>query len=180
MGGADKTALPFAGTTVLDHLLDSLPADWPVVCVGEARHTQRSVTWTRESPPGGGPVAGMAAGLALVATPLVLLLAGDLPFAGPAAAHLALVAGKRRAISPPFPATSAVVATDEEGRAQPLLGAYRTEALRRAVPDEPGGARLMGVLEHLGVEFVPLDDRACLDVDTPESLARATQLAARS
>jgi molybdopterin-guanine dinucleotide biosynthesis protein A len=73
-----------------------------------------------------------------------------------------------------------VVATDEEGRAQPLLGAYRTEALRRAVPDEPGGARLMGVLEHHGVEFVPLDDRACLDVDTPESLARATQLAARS
>jgi molybdopterin-guanine dinucleotide biosynthesis protein A len=182
MGGADKTALPFGDGTVLDHLLDSLPADWPVVCVGESRHTHRVVTWTRESPPGGGPVAGMAAGLAVVDTPVCVLVAGDMPFAGSAAAHLAslvpLVAAKRGAMSPLSAATSedGAVGVDGTGRAQPLLGAYRTDALRRAVPDEPGGTSLMAVVEALRVELVRLEDPACLDVDTPESLGRARNL----
>ena len=191
MGGADKTALPFGGTTVLDHLLDSLPATWPTVCVGEPRPTRRDVGWTRESPPGGGPVAGMAAGLARVATPVVVLLAGDLPFAGPAAAHLASVL-----VGPPAPSTPAVaeisrhmwrelsatsegeeaagvLAVDGEGRAQPLLAAYRTDTLRAALPAQSRGARLRDVIARVTVRRVPTDDLACLDVDTPEALAEA-------
>src|SRR5699024_2806292 len=103
MGGTDKTALPLGGATVLDHLLDALPADWPVVCAGVERPTRRKVGWTREDPPGGGPVAGIAAGLDAVARAaagadpatgiavepvVVVVLAGDQPFAGPAAGEL--------------------------------------------------------------------------------------------
>ena len=66
LGGVDKTRESLSGTTVLDYLLDDLPPGWPVVCVGEMRATTRSVQWCRESPAGGGPVAGIAAGLELI------------------------------------------------------------------------------------------------------------------
>src|ERR1019366_10378875 len=63
LAGRDKTRESRAGTRILDHLLDALPSGWAVVCVGEERATTRSVGWCRESPAGGGPVAGIAAGL---------------------------------------------------------------------------------------------------------------------
>ena len=63
--GSDKTTATLGGATVLDHLLDGLPADWPLVVVGPERPTRRAVRWTRESPAGGGPVAAVAAGGAL-------------------------------------------------------------------------------------------------------------------
>jgi molybdopterin-guanine dinucleotide biosynthesis protein A len=65
MAGRDKTREVLAGTTVMDFLLDSLPPGWPVICVGEQRETTRLVQWCRESPVGGGPVAGIAAALDL-------------------------------------------------------------------------------------------------------------------
>src|SRR4051812_41556840 len=89
MGSGDKTAAPFGSGTVLDHLIDDLPAKWPVVTVGPERPTRRRTQWTREAPPGGGPVAAIAAGLALVRTDLVVVLAGDMPFAAGTAARLA-------------------------------------------------------------------------------------------
>ena len=81
--GSDKLAAPLAGTTVLDHLLGSLPQEWAVIAVGEQRPTPRPLTWTREYPPGGGPLAGIAAGLALVTTDLTAVVAGDMPYAVP-------------------------------------------------------------------------------------------------
>ena len=83
--GTDKTAAALGTTTVLDHLLDHLPDGWPVVAVGPERPTHRRVRWTRETPTGAGPVAAVAAGLPLVDTDLVVLLAGDMPFAATAA-----------------------------------------------------------------------------------------------
>ena len=126
LGGGDKTREPLGGSTVLDHLLDGLP-DWPVVCVGESRETVRPVAWTREDPPGGGPVAALAAALPLVAGDVVVALAGDMPFAG--AAVRGLVAAVRAA-----PVLDAALAADGSGRAQPLLAAYRTAALLRCPP----------------------------------------------
>src|SRR5665648_1283701 len=83
-GGPDKTRERLAGTTVLDHLLDALPAGWAVVCVGEERDTTRSVRWCRESPAGGGPVAGIAAGLEHLDTKVCVIVGGDMPFAAAA------------------------------------------------------------------------------------------------
>ena len=77
--GRDKLAEPLGSATVLDVTLAGLPAGWPVVCVGPERPTARPVTWTVEQPPGGGPVPAIAAGLAHVTTPVVVVLAGDMP-----------------------------------------------------------------------------------------------------
>ena len=185
MGGLDKTAARLGSGTVLDHLLEGLPEAWPVVCVGVERPTTRPVSWTRESPPGGGPVAGMAAGLAGVTSALVVVLGGDMPFAAAAAVGLSShprLSADLSAPGQPTPAEAVdqpldgVVATDGEGRTQPLLAAYRTEALRGAIPADPAGAPLMRVLARLRLEPVREEDRACLDVDTPDALARARHI----
>ncbi|HEX8970243.1 molybdenum cofactor guanylyltransferase [Oryzihumus sp.] len=169
LGGRDKTREPLGASTVLDHLLAALPAGWPVLCVGEERATCRPVSWAREDPPGGGPVAALAAGLRQVSTPTCVVVAGDMPFAGAAATDLAAALARS-------PEDDAVVGTDRDGRVQPLLAAYRTEALRTALPDDPAGARLMAVLDRLRRTTLELPDPGTLDVDTPEALARARHI----
>ena len=193
LGGVDKTRESLAGTTVLDHLLDGLPPDWPVVCVGEMRPTTRSVQWCRESPAGGGPVAGIAAGLALirdlslirdlgaatdhdansdVAMPgnaICVVVGGDMPFA--ATALPTLVDALNAA-----PGLDAVLASDPDGRTQPLLAAYRFDALRAALPPVSRGARLMAVVDALVIDTVAFDSQTALDVDTPEALEEARHI----
>jgi len=169
LGGVDKTRESLAGTTVMDHLLDALPSGWTVVCVGEKRATTRSVQWCRESPVGGGPVAGIAAGLEHSGAEICTVVGGDMPFA--AAALPTLVDALNGA-----PDLDAVLATDSGGRAQPLLAAYRCEVLRAALPREAGGARLMSVIDALVTETVACDSQITLDVDTPEALERARHI----
>ncbi|HET7661937.1 MAG TPA: NTP transferase domain-containing protein [Oryzihumus sp.] len=169
LGGRDKTREPLGAVTVLDHLLAALPAGWPVICVGEERPTCRPVGWAREDPPGGGPVAALNAGLRQVPTPICVVVAGDMPFAGPAAADLA-------AALEDSPEDDAVVGTDGSGRTQPLLAAYRTDALRAALPGDPAGARVLAVLDRLRNSTLELPAPRTLDVDTPEALARARHI----
>ncbi len=66
----------------------------------------------------------------------------------------------------------AVVATDPDGRPNPLLAAYRTAALRDAVPDPPtnAAARSLLAVTHSRLPVAAAD---ALDVDTPEALAAA-------
>jgi molybdenum cofactor guanylyltransferase len=165
MGSVDKTAAAFGSGTVLDHLLDDLPAEWPVVTVGPERPTRRRTRWTREAPPGGGPVAAVAAGLALVRTDLVVVLAGDMPFA-------AGIGGRLAAALDDDPAVAAVVAADLDGRPNPLLAAYRTAALRDALPELPANTAARSLLAMTHTRL-PVADADALDVDTPEALAAA-------
>jgi molybdopterin-guanine dinucleotide biosynthesis protein A len=172
LAGRDKTREPLAGTTVMDHLLDAVPPAWHVACVGEERATTRSVGWCRESPAGGGPVAGIAAGLEHLhpfGAEICVVVGGDMPFAAPALPALveALTAQ---------PGLAAVLATDSDGRAQPLLAAYRCVLLRAALPREPGGARLMSVLDSLVAGTMACDSQTTLDVDTPEALEQARHI----
>jgi molybdopterin-guanine dinucleotide biosynthesis protein A len=169
LAGRDKTRESLAGTTVMDHLLDALPPAWAVVCVGEERPTTRAVIWRRESPPEGGPVAGIAAGLLAVDSSVCVVVGGDMPFA---AAALPVLLDELRA----QPGLDAVLAVDPRGRAQPLLAAYRFEALRAALPGEPGGARLMAVVDALVTGTVACEAPATLDVDTPEALEQARHI----
>ena len=163
--GSDKTVATLGGATVLDHLLDDLPAAWPVVVVGPERPTRRAVRWVRESPPGGGPVAAVAAGLSLVATELVVVLAGDMPFAADPAGTLVSTLGADAT-------ADAVVAVDAGDRPNPLLAAYRTEALRGALPDPPANAPARSLLA-VAHTTLRVDEADSLDVDTPEALAAA-------
>ena len=166
--GSDKTAAVLGPTTVLDHLLDALAADWPVVVVGPERPTSRPVRWTREAPIGGGPVAAVAAGLVLVDTELVVVLAGDMPFAATAATRLAATLQDTR--------TDAVVATDPDGRPNPLLAVYRTTALKGVLPQPPADAAARSLLA-VAHTTVPVDEAESHDVDTPEALAAARTMA---
>jgi molybdopterin-guanine dinucleotide biosynthesis protein A len=163
--GLDKTEATLGGTSVLAHLLGALPASWTVVAVGPERATDRDVRWTREMPAGGGPVAAVAAGLPLVPTDLVVVLAGDMPFAAPSAIRLVTVLDGDATID-------AVVARDPSGRTNPLLAAYRTDAVRAALPLPPDGqpARSLLAVAHATL-VVPEED--ALDVDTPEALEAA-------
>jgi molybdopterin-guanine dinucleotide biosynthesis protein A len=124
------------------------------------------VRWTREDPPGGGPVAGLAAALAVVDTPVTVLLGGDMPYAGPVAADLAAALGD-------VPDADAVAGVDGEGRVQPLLAAYRTSALRAVLPPTAAGTPLRRLLDGLRVERRAVEGRASQDIDTPEDLQRA-------
>lgn len=162
--GSDKLAAPLGGTAVLDHLLDALPPGWRVVLVGAVRDTGRSVTWTREDPPGGGPLSAVAAGMAVVDTSVVAVVAGDMPYAAPAL--VALTEVLRTAPED----VAAAVAADRDDVPNPLLAAYRSRALRSALPGDPRGvpARTLLDLPHV---VVPVPGVAALDVDTPADLA---------
>jgi molybdopterin-guanine dinucleotide biosynthesis protein A len=164
--GSDKTRADLAGSPLLDHVLDGLPADWPVVCVGGSRPTQRVVTWCREEPSGGGPVAGIAAALPHVRGPVVVVLGGDMPYAaGPAPGLVSRLVED--------PGLEGVLGRDGDGRLQPLLAAYRTAALRQAVPHPAAGTPMMRLVDSLRTLAVPLPDGAALDVDTADDLERA-------
>lgn len=173
--GADKLVQPLGGTTVLGHLLAGLPTDWPVVGVGAERAVERAVTWVREDPPDGGPLAGIAAGMAHVTTDLVVVVGGDMPFAGPTAALLAssLASALTSSLGDRGTASQGLAAATArlgDGRAHPLLTAYATEAVRAALPPDPAGARARLLLDRIPHLLVEVDADDLLDVDTPAAL----------
>ncbi|MFI5644963.1 molybdenum cofactor guanylyltransferase [Kitasatospora sp. NPDC051705] len=173
LGGADKPGLTVGGTTLLDRVLAACTGARTTVVVGPARPTARDgVRWTRERPPGGGPVSAVAAGLDLVTAPTVLLLAADLPFLDRRTVDR-LVAALDRA----GPDVDAAVLVDAGGRDQPLAAAYRTGPLRAALaglgaPDGLPLRRLTGGLARLRVADT---DGVAHDCDTWEDLAQARE-----
>lgn len=164
LGGVDKTRLQLDGVALLDRVLGAL--DGPVVVVGEPRATAREVVFTREVPAGGGPLAALAAGLALVPDGPVLLLAADLPFLTPeAVAVLVRACGHHEG----------AVAVDDAGREQTLVSCWSAQALRRVMPPTVDGGRLRaatGALDAVRVEL-PGHPPPWWDCDTPEAWAQA-------
>jgi molybdopterin-guanine dinucleotide biosynthesis protein A len=129
IGGVDKAALDVGGRSLLDRVLVALIEARRIVVVGPSRPLPVGVVGTTEQPPGGGPVAGIAAGLAVVEAPLVAVLACDLPFATDATVR-ALV----DALEPGADGSAdGAWLVDETGRPQPLAAVYRAAPLRAAV-----------------------------------------------
>jgi molybdopterin-guanine dinucleotide biosynthesis protein A len=173
LGGVDKAGLVIGGLTLLDRVLLASAGAEQTVVVGEPRATIRTVGWTSEHPPEGGPVAGLAAGLealAPVSAPLVLVLATDLTRIQGADIDR-LIAAVTAA-----PAADAAVFTDDDGRLQPLAAIYRRSALSQALAAiEPvHGKAVTVMLRRLNVVTVP-DRDAAQDCDTPDQLAAARQ-----
>jgi molybdopterin-guanine dinucleotide biosynthesis protein A len=183
--GQDKTRALIGGVPVLDLLLDGLAEvapEVPVVVVGPERPTRRPVTWCREDPPGGGPVTGLARGLAQpVGEPpqtvpdgaALAVLAGDLPFAAPAVVALAAALHEAPA------GTDCALGVDSSGDDQLLIGVHRAGPLRRAVEAQGSAGAVRRVVARLSVVRVPLPDPVTLDVDTADDLQRARSLAQR-
>lgn len=127
LGGADKPALLVGGRALLDRVLDVCAGARTAVVVGSRRPTGRPVLWTREDPPGGGPLAALDAGLRHTTAELVLVLSADLPFLDRATVG-ALLDAPGQGTGP-----EGAMLRDPEGRDQPLVAAYRTEPLRREI-----------------------------------------------
>lgn len=164
LGGVDKAGVRVGGRTLLDRVLAACPDARRTVVVGPRRETYRPVRWTRERPPGGGPVAALAAGLEEVTAPVVLVLATDLPFLRPE-----WIA----ALLSPRPGEDGVILTDAAGRDQPLTAGYRTASLRSALRalGDPAGRPLRGLLPSLTLRRTGAD--ATLDCDTWADIAAA-------
>ncbi len=169
--GRDKAAVRVGGLPLLDRVLRAAgPVGDRLVVAGDRRHLVERTPeplWCREDPPGGGPVAGVAAALVHVRAARVLVLAVDLPF---------LTADALRAL---LRAGPAAVAVDADGRDQHLIGCWPTDRLRAAVPEEPAGRSWRSVVAGLGATRVrlPGDPPPETDCDTAADLARARSAA---
>ncbi|KIF75575.1 molybdopterin-guanine dinucleotide biosynthesis protein [Streptomyces sp. 150FB] len=172
LGGADKPGVRVGGRALLDRVLGACEGAGRSVVVGGRRPTVRPVRWTREDPPGGGPLAALDAGVRCVDAATVLVLSADLPFLGEETVSRLIgtleTSGKEAALL-----------TDADGRDQPLVAAYRTEPLRREIAllaTEYGGlAGLpLRLLSHeLDLARVDADPFASFDCDTWEDISTA-------
>jgi molybdopterin-guanine dinucleotide biosynthesis protein A len=166
--GLDKSNVAIGARTTAQRIIDDIPPEVAVTVVGPTPdHLGRDVTVTQEVPPGGGPAAGIAAGLALTDTDVVGVLATDMPFAAPVLPEL-FAALK--------PGLDGVLAVDSAGRQQYLCAIYRTAALRTALSGEPNNVAMRSILADLTLGTVPMDERV-MDIDTPDDLERARGLA---
>ncbi|WP_030177571.1 NTP transferase domain-containing protein [Streptomyces sp. NRRL S-813] len=171
LGGADKPGVRVGGRALLDRVLAACAGARTTVVVADPRPTARPVRWTREEPPGGGPLAALDAGLRHTTADHVVVLSADLPFLEPATVRRllgALRAGR----------ADGVLLTDADGRDQPLVAAYRVHALRRelaALTREHGaltGLPLRRLTAALDLTRVP-DHVASFDCDTWDDIATA-------
>ncbi|MFI0737984.1 NTP transferase domain-containing protein [Streptomyces sp. NPDC021100] len=124
LGGADKPGLRVGGRALLDRVLGACAAARTTVVVGPRRATVRPVTWAREQPPGGGPLAALSAGLRHTSAEVVLALSADLPFLDAATVRNLLEAAASAG-------TEGALLADADGHDQPLVAAYRAEPVRR-------------------------------------------------
>jgi molybdopterin-guanine dinucleotide biosynthesis protein A len=175
--GVDKPALEIGGRTLLDRVLDACAEARDVLCVGPPRPTCRPVRWTREDPPGGGPVAALAAALDDAAgdpAPRLVLLAADLPFL-----DRSLVRGLWEASL----GHEGAVLLDTEGREQWLAACYPREALAARIAEQTAGRAagaaglsLRRLLSGLDLARVPDPGGRGFDCDTWEDVHHVRRL----
>ncbi len=174
LGGVAKGEVPVAGRAMLDHVLEVAAGARGVVVVGPDALARPGAPTVMEHPPGGGPVAGIEAGLRFLderhhgpgataddgagtsgAAPperLVAVLACDVPLAPAALPHLRAAVAER-------PDVDGAHLTDGEGRSQ-LVMLVRAPALHAALTrlgDGHGtwGASVKRLVAELDLEPVP-------------------------
>ena len=176
--GSDKLVARLDSRTLLEHALDGIPADTPVAVIGPERRLSRAVTFLREDPPGGGPAAGLIAGLHWALdqrATVIATLPGDAPSGGHAARRLvaALIADDPEHNNGP----DAVVAADGEGREQVLQLALRPDVAQTLIdlagPGAGHGESVRRLLHRLEPSPQPVELAADLtaDIDSTTQLA---------
>ena len=158
LGGVDKSALVHRGSTLLEHALEAVAGARRVVLVGD-RDPVAGTLHAVEDPPGAGPAAAVAAGLAALAdpAPLVAVLASDVPEVVTAFAQLTATGRP-------------LVAVDLDGRRQHLLALYPgPELMVRTQRGAQEGRSMQELVEGLDVQEVQID---VSDVDHPGDAAR--------
>ena len=162
LGGADKAMVRIGDKPMLEHVLAACADAGRRIVVGP-RRPGISAVWCVEDPPGGGPVAAIAAGVAAARAPIVALLACDLPYTTPQTLRSLTAAMSR----------DGAVLVDEGGRDQPLVGAYRVASLVRALGalgPPYTGIPLRALVARLELSRVPDTTGAGRDCDTWEDV----------
>jgi molybdopterin-guanine dinucleotide biosynthesis protein A len=171
LGGADKPGVRVGGRPLLDRVLAACATAHATVVVAAPRPTARPVTWAREDPPGGGPLAALDAGLRLTTAEHVVVLSADLPFL-----HEPTV--DRMLSTLRTSGGDGVLLTDPSGRDQPLVAAYRAPRLREELALLAGrhgalaGLPLRRLTAELDLTRIS-DPVASFDCDTWDDIATA-------
>ncbi|CAM3175084.1 NTP transferase domain-containing protein [Nocardioides dubius] len=169
LGGADKASIELAGRTLLTWALDAVIDAGEVVVLGDWVPTERPVTFTREDPVGGGPAAGLIAGLEAFSRPPASLavLAVDMPFVTMRTFDRLRAGAQGR---------DGAALTDLSGRRQ-LAMVLDTQRLRSVIPayDERHGLPLHRLLAPLDLVEVPGLDQEYADIDSWQDLASARE-----
>ncbi len=163
MGGVDKASIELDGVTLLERALSATVTAVEVVVVGDPVPTTRPVTWTREDPRGGGPAAGLLAGVDRFLRPpdLLAVLAVDMPRVGPGTFA--------RLVGALTPAYDGALLVGADGRRQPLCAVYRLSALQQARPEDrelEHGLAVRALIEPLSLLEVQAVEHEADDVDT--------------
>ncbi|TDD57422.1 molybdenum cofactor guanylyltransferase [Kribbella antibiotica] len=158
LGGVDKALVVLDGVTFLDRVLRAADHATTTVVVGPVRTTYREVEWAQEDPPGSGPVAGLAAGLAQGNAPIVVVLSCDLPWV--TAEDIARLVSS-------IDTHDGSGLRDSDGRDQWLAAAYKRSSLEHALqrlgdPRDQSVRRLTSDLDLVWSE----PSRSGDDVDT--------------
>jgi molybdopterin-guanine dinucleotide biosynthesis protein A len=176
LGGVVKPLIPVGGRPMLARVLDATASARPRIVVGPpelAPALPEGVRLVQEDPPGGGPVAAIAAAVRLLPpdTSRVAVLSGDLPFLTPAvlsdlaerltgrlAGRLTerlterLAGADEAADDGPHEAQAAVL-LDGSGRPQWLCSMWRRSALDRRLDaiGPPAGVRVRDLVGDTAV-----------------------------
>jgi molybdenum cofactor guanylyltransferase len=168
--GRDKALLPYAGTTLLEHALETLRAVCDGVAIAGCRDDLAAYAPViQDAFRDCGPLGGIYAALEHSQVEWNLFLAVDLPRIEPS--HL-----KKLLAHPRTPETRTILA-HADGRLQPLCGLYhRSLAAPIAEALAAGERAVIPVLESIvdahGLERVWFDeDDAFLNLNTPEDVA---------
>lgn len=177
LGGVSKPDLVLGGVRLIDRVCAALTGACGAGCVAVVPPAVRvpdGVAQTLEDPPGGGPLAGIDAGLSALhfgEGGFVVVVSVDAPGVGEFVPLL---------LAEPLGEAAdgrILRGGDPEPFDQYLMGVYRAASLRRAIDEAVaalGSVRGVGVrrvLRSLALERVEVDALACRDVDTPEDLA---------
>jgi molybdopterin-guanine dinucleotide biosynthesis protein A len=172
MDGIDKASIELGGRTLLEICLDAfLDADEVVVVGPRTVRTTRPVTFTREDPPQGGPVAGLLTGVDMLLRPaqLIGVLAVDMPHVSARTFRRLreATAGDAGHDASHDVSHDGAFLHDPSGRRQ-LCGVLRADALSRVRPDLEGqhGMALRTLLADLDLAEVAAVGDEARDIDT--------------
>lgn len=162
LDGADKSALEVGGRSLLERALAAVAGAAEVVVVGPEVRVEPPVRFVRETPPGGGPLAGLAAGVAALRDEhdRVAVLAVDMPW---------VTSGTMDRLLAAADGVDSAWLTDGSGRRQ-LAGAVRPALVPR--PGEAHGVPMRRLMAAGASRDVPAVADEAGDVDTWADLDR--------
>jgi molybdopterin-guanine dinucleotide biosynthesis protein A len=160
LDGADKASFELHGRTLLTWTLDALVDATEVVVVGDPVPTHRPVTFTREDPRHGGPVAALLTGRDALLDPRssVGVVACDMPF---------VTSQTFRRLHQAAQGRDGAVLVGPDGRRQlaMVLDVARLDAVRPTL-EEQHNLPLHRLLAPLDLSEVAAEGREHRDVDT--------------